>query len=70
MGLQHYALSKECKNRSREKRKTKKMLTNKNNIQKNQKEPRENTEKYMNEISNNQEKVANFFKHPSIAYAA
>ena len=29
-----------------------------------------NTEKYMNEISNNQEKVANFFKHPSIAYAA
>jgi hypothetical protein len=24
----------------------------------------------MNEISKNKEKVANFFKHPSIAYAA
>ena len=31
---------------------------------------RKNTENYMNSIVENQEKVANFFKHPSIAYAA
>jgi transposase len=30
----------------------------------------ENAVKYMNELSTNQEKVASFFKHPSIAYAA
>jgi transposase len=43
---------------------------NKNNIPFTKTQLRKNTEKYMNEISNNQEKVANFFKHPSIAYAA
>jgi len=43
---------------------------NKNNIPFTKAQLRKNTEKYMNEISNNQEKVANFFKHPSIAYAA
>ena len=43
---------------------------NKNNVPKNQKELRDNTERYMNDILNNQEKVTNFFKHPSISYAA
>ena len=43
---------------------------NKNNIPFTKAQLRKNTEKYMNEISNNQQKVANFFKHPSIAYAA
>jgi len=43
---------------------------NKNNIPFTKVQLRKNTEKYMNEISNNQQKVANFFKHPSIAYAA
>jgi transposase len=43
---------------------------NKNNIPFTKTQLRKNTEKYMNEISNNEEKVANFFKHPSIAYAA
>ncbi len=43
---------------------------NKNNIPHTKVQLMKNTEKYMNEISNNQEKVANFFKHPSISYAA
>jgi transposase len=43
---------------------------NKNNIPFTKLQLRKNTENYMNEISNNQEKVANFFKHPCIAYAA
>lgn len=43
---------------------------NKNNIPFTKVQLRKNTENYMNEISNNQEKVANFFMHPSIAYAA
>ena len=43
---------------------------NKNNIPFTKTQLRKNTEKYMNEISENPEKVANFFKHPSIAYAA
>ena len=43
---------------------------NKNNIPFTKVQLRKNTEKYMNEIIENQEKVANFFKHPSIAYAA
>jgi len=43
---------------------------NKNNIPFTKAQLRKNTEKYMNEISQNEEKVANFFKHPSIAYAA
>lgn len=43
---------------------------NKNNLPFTKVQLRKNTEKYMNEISNNQEKVANFFKHPSITYAA
>jgi len=43
---------------------------NKNNIPFTKVQLRKNTEKYMNEISNNQQKVTNFFKHPSIAYAA
>lgn len=43
---------------------------NKNNIPFTKVQLRKNTEKYMNELVKNQEKVANFFKHPSIAYAA
>jgi len=43
---------------------------NKNNIPFTQVQLRKNTEKYMTELSQNEEKVANFFKHPSIAYAA
>ncbi len=43
---------------------------NKNDIPTTQAQLRKNTEKYMMEISQNKEKVANFFKHPSIAYAA
>ena len=43
---------------------------NKNSIPTTQAQLRENTQKYMLEISQNEEKVANFFKHPSVAYAA
>ena len=43
---------------------------NKNNLPFTKVQLRKNTEKYMNEIVENKEKVANFFKHPSIAYAA
>jgi len=43
---------------------------NKNNIPFTQVQLRNNTEKYMTELSQNEEKVANLFKHPSIAYAA
>ena len=43
---------------------------NKNNIPFTKTQLRKNTQKYMDELSQNQEKVANFFKHPSIAYAA
>ena len=43
---------------------------NKNNIPFTQAQLRKNTEKYMTELERNEEKVANFFKHPSIAYAA
>ena len=43
---------------------------NKNNIPFTQVQLRNNTEKYMTELSQNEEKVANFFKHPSITYAA
>jgi len=43
---------------------------NKNNIPKNKEELKINTLNYMNDISKNQKKVANFFKHPSIVYAA
>jgi transposase len=43
---------------------------NKNNIPKNKEELKMNTLNYMNNISKNQKKVANFFKHPSIVYAA
>ena len=43
---------------------------NKNNIPFTKVQLRKNTEKYMNDISNNLDKVVNFFKHPSIAYAA
>ena len=43
---------------------------NKNNIPKNKEELKMNTLNYMNDISKNQKKVANFFKHPSIVYAA
>ena len=38
--------------------------TNKNNISFTKTQLRKNTEKYMNEISNNRQKVSNFFKHP------
>jgi transposase len=43
---------------------------NKNNIPFTKTQLRKNTENYMNDIIKNQEKVANFFKHPSISYAA
>ena len=43
---------------------------NKNNIPETQVQLQKNTEKYMMELLQNEEKVANFFKHPSIAYAA
>jgi len=43
---------------------------NKNNIPFTKAQLRKNTENYMNEILQNEEKVANFFKYPSIAYAA
>jgi transposase len=43
---------------------------NKNRIPINLKELRENTENYMNNLVKDTEKVANFFKHPSIVYAA
>ena len=48
----------------------KKENTNKNDIPLTQKQLRENTQRYMFEISQNKEKVTNFFKHPSITYAA
>ena len=43
---------------------------NKNNIPFTKTQLRKNTEKYMDELSQNREKVSNFFKHESIAYAA
>jgi len=43
---------------------------NKNNIPANLKELRSNTLDHMNALQNNPEKVANFFKHPSVSYAA
>jgi len=43
---------------------------NKNNIPTNVKELKENTLNHMNALQNNPQKVANFFKHPSVAYAA
>jgi len=43
---------------------------NKNNIHFTQVQLRKNTEKYMTELLQNKEKVANFFKHLSVAYAA
>ncbi len=43
---------------------------NKNNIPFTQVQLRKNTEKYIIELSQNEEKVANFFKYSSISYAA
>jgi transposase len=43
---------------------------NKNRIPINLKELRKNTENYMDNLVKDTKKVANFFKHPSIAYAA
>jgi len=43
---------------------------NKNNIPTNVKELKENTLKHMKALQDNTQKVANFFKHPSVAYAA
>ncbi len=43
---------------------------NKNNIPHTKAQLKKNTQIYMNDIVKNQEKVANFFKHPSISYAA
>ena len=43
---------------------------NKNNIPFTKTQLKKNTLAYMNEIVENEAKVANFFKHPSIAYAA
>ena len=43
---------------------------NKNNIPENLKQLEENTLTYMNNLVQNTKKVANFFKHPSIAYAS
>ena len=43
---------------------------NKDNIPTNVKELRKNTLDHMNALQNTPEKVANFFKHPSVRYAA
>ena len=43
---------------------------NKNRIPTNLKELRENTENYMDNLIKDTQKVSNFFKHPSISYAA
>jgi len=43
---------------------------NKNNIPTNVKELKENTLEHMNALQNNPQKVAHFFKHPSVVYAA
>lgn len=43
---------------------------NKNKIPTNLKELRENTLNHMNALQSNTEKVANFFRHPSVNYAA
>lgn len=43
---------------------------NKNNIPFTKVQLRKNTENYMNNLVKNKEKVSNFFKHPSIVYAA
>ena len=43
---------------------------NKNNIPKTKKQLEQNTLNYMNDIVKNKEKVANFFKHKKIRYAA
>ena len=43
---------------------------NANNIPFTQVKLRKNTEKYILELSQNKEKVANFFKHLNISYAA
>jgi transposase len=42
---------------------------NKNNIPKNQKELKENTQNYMENLQKNPQKIANFFQHPSVKYA-
>jgi transposase len=43
---------------------------NKNSIPTNLKELRANTEKYMKALQKNKKKIANFFAHPSVRYAA
>ena len=43
---------------------------NKNSIPTNLKELKENTQKHMNALQNDPGKVANFFRHPSVSYAA
>ena len=43
---------------------------NKNSIPNNQKELRENTQNYMENLQNNPQKVTNFFQHPSVKYAS
>jgi len=42
----------------------------KNGLPKNQKELKNNTEKYMLELQKDTKKVANFFQHPSVKYAS
>ena len=42
---------------------------NKNNIPKNQKELKENTQNYMENLQKNPQKIANFFQYPSVKYA-
>ena len=42
---------------------------NKNNIPKNQKELKENTQNYIENLQKNPQKIANFFQHPSVKYA-
>ena len=44
-------------------------FANKNNIPKNQKELKENTENYIENLQKNPQKIANFFQHPSVKYA-
>jgi len=42
---------------------------NKNNILKNQKELKENTQKYMENLTQDSTKISNFFNHPIVIYA-
>ena len=42
----------------------------KNGLPKNQKELKENTQNYMENLQKNTQKIANFFQHQSVKYAS